>query len=133
MIASKAAYAGGEDWLEQCVWYIDGNHDFVQSFFKTKMPNLMKVGAKPEGTYLTWVDVSGLIEKIGAQQMAADASKATGKPVSPELVIERWLARNAGVALNAGNTYGLCGANHNRMNGATSRQTLEAALTSMSH
>ena len=133
MIASKAAYAGGEDWLEQCVSYIDGNHDLVQSFFKAKMPNLMKVGAKPEGTYLTWVDVSGLIEKIGAQQMAADASKATGKPVSPELVIERWLAKNAGVALNAGNTYGLGGANHMRMNVATSRKTLEAALTSMAN
>ena len=133
MIASKAAYAGGEDWLEQCVSYIDGNHDLVQSFFKTKMPNLIKVGAKPEGTYLTWVNVSGLIEKIGAQQMAADASKATGKPVSPELVIERWLAKNAGVALNAGNTYGLGGANHMRMNVATSRKTLEAALTSMAN
>ena len=133
MIASKAAYAGGEDWLEQCVSYIDGNHDLVQSFFKTKMPNLIKVGAKPEGTYLTWVDVGGLIEKIGAQQMATDATKATGKPVSPELVIERWLAKNAGVALNAGNTYGLGGANHMRMNVATSRKTLEAALTSMAN
>jgi cystathionine beta-lyase len=133
MIASKAAYAGGEDWLEQCVSYIDGNHDLVQSFFKTKMPNLMKVGAKPEGTYLTWVDVSGLIEKIGAQQMAADATKATGKPVSAELVVERWLAKNAGVALNAGNTYGLGGANHMRMNVATSRKTLEAALASMAN
>jgi cystathionine beta-lyase len=133
MVASKAAYAGGEDWLEQCVSYIDGNHDLVQSFFKTKMPNLIKVGAKPEGTYLTWVDVSGLIEKIGAQQMAADATKATGKPVSAELVVERWLAKNAGVALNAGNTYGLGGANHMRMNVATSRKTLEAALTSMAN
>jgi cystathionine beta-lyase len=97
------------------------------------MPNLIKVGAKPEGTYLTWVDVGGLIEKIGAQQMATDATKATGKPVSPELVIERWLAKNAGVALNAGNTYGLGGANHMRMNVATSRKTLEAALNSMAN
>jgi cystathionine beta-lyase len=131
MIASKAAYEGGEDWLDQCVSYIDGNHDFVQSFFKTKMPNLMKVGAKPEGTYLVWVDVSGLIEKIGAQQMAAEASKAAGKPVTAEVVLERWLAKNSGVALNAGSTYGLGGANHMRMNIATSRKTLELALNSM--
>lgn len=131
MIASKAAYAGGEEWLDQCVSYIDGNHEFVQSFFKSKMPNLVKVGAKPEGTYLTWVDVTGLSEKIGAQQMAAEASKAGGKPVTPELVIERWLAKKAGVALNAGNTYGSGGANHMRMNVATSRKTLEAALNSL--
>jgi cystathionine beta-lyase len=132
MIASKAAYAGGEEWLEQCVSYIDGNHDFVQSFFKAKMPNLVKVGAKPEGTYLTWVNVGGLIEKIGAQQMAAEASKnSPGKPVTAEAVVERWLAKKAGVALNAGSTYGLGGANHMRMNVATSRKTLELALNSM--
>ena len=134
MIASKAAYAGGEEWLDQCVSYIDGNHEFVQSFFKTKMPNLMKVGAKPEGTYLTWVDVTGLSEKIGAQQMAAEATKrqeGKGKPVTAEAVIERWLAKKAGVALNAGSTYGLGGANHMRMNVATSRKTLEAALNAM--
>jgi bifunctional pyridoxal-dependent enzyme with beta-cystathionase and maltose regulon repressor activities len=48
-------------------------------------------------------------------------------------VVERWLAKNAGVALNAGNTYGLGGANHMRMNVATSRKTLEAALNSMAN
>src|SRR5207244_1398656 len=30
MIASKAAYAGGEDWLNQCVENIDGNQAFVE-------------------------------------------------------------------------------------------------------
>jgi cystathionine beta-lyase len=47
------------------------------------------------------------------------------------MVVERWLAKNAGVALNAGNTYGLGGANHMRMNVATSRKTLEMALNNM--
>ena len=73
----------------------------------------------------------GLADKIGAKQMAADASKASGKPVTAEVVVERWLAKNAGVALNAGSTYGLGGANHMRMNIATSRKTLEAALNSL--
>ena len=134
MIASKAAYSGGEEWLDQCVSYIDGNHDYVQSFFKSNMPNLMKVGAKPQGTYLTWVDVTGLADKIGAKQMAAEASKTPdgrGRVVTPEAVVEKWLAKNAGCALNAGSTYGLGGANHMRMNIATSRKTLEAALNSM--
>ena len=96
----------------------------------------MKVGAKPEGTYLTWVDVTGLSEKIGAQQMAAEATKrqeGKGKPVTAELVIERWLANKAEVALNAGSTYGLGGENHMRMNIATSRKTLELALNSMAN
>ena len=135
MIASKAAYEGGEEWLEQCVSYIDGNHDFVQSYFKSgKMPDLIKVNAKPEGTYLYWVDVTGLANKVGAQQMAEEANRrmqGKSKPVTAEAVLEKWIAQKSGVALNAGSTYGLGGANHMRMNIATSRKTLEAALNAL--
>ena len=46
-------------------------------------------------------------------------------------MVLRWFAKNAKVALNAGDTYGKGGDNHQRMNIATSRKTLEAALTSM--
>jgi bifunctional pyridoxal-dependent enzyme with beta-cystathionase and maltose regulon repressor activities len=64
--------------------------------------------------------------------LAAQASTGrTGNPTSPEEATVRWLARNAKVALNAGNTYGLGGANRARVNIATSRKTLEAALTSI--
>jgi len=140
MIASKAAYADGEDWLNQCIDYIDGNHDMVQAFFKSgKMGPLMTLGAKAQGTYLTWVDVTGLAEKIGAKQLAADTTKKAmmsgkgqAKPVAPETMVQYWLAKNAGCALNGGNTYGEGGQNHMRMNIATSRKTLQAALNSMS-
>jgi cystathionine beta-lyase len=138
MIASQAAYSGGEDWLNQCVDYIDANHDFVQKFITANMP-MVKVGAKPQGTYLTWLDVSQVADKIGAKQLAADAAKGqmagsgrgAGRPPSPEAMVLRWFAKNAKVALNAGDTYGKGGENHMRMNIATSRKTLEAALTSM--
>jgi cystathionine beta-lyase len=134
MIASQAAYAEGEPWLNQVVEYLDGNHDYVQTFFKTKMPPLMKVGAKPQGTYLVWVDVSGLIDKIGARQMAVEMNKkiAPGaKRITAEAALAQWLATNAGVVLNAGTNYGLGGENHMRMNIGTSRKTLEAALTAL--
>jgi cysteine-S-conjugate beta-lyase len=136
MIASKAAYSGGEDWLNQCVEYIDGNHDFVQKFINANIP-MIKVGQKPQGTYLTWLDLTQVAEKIGAKQMAAAeaakgaASGRNGRGPSPEAMVMRWFAKNAKVALNAGDSYGLGGANHARMNIATSRKTLEAALTSM--
>jgi len=136
-IANQAAYASGEAWLNQCVDYIDGNHDFVQSYITKNMP-LVKIGAKPQGTYLTWLDVSPLMEKIGAKEAAAEASKAPGpggaapRPVTPETIVERWLAKNAFVALNAGQSYGKGGENHMRMNIGLSRKTLEAALVSMS-
>ncbi len=134
MLASKAAYSGGEAWLNQCVEYIDGNHDFVHSYIKASMP-LVKVGAKPEGTYLTWLDVTQVAERIGAKQMAAEANKKQGEgmgAVTPEQMVQLWFAKNAFVALNPGHTFGPGGANHMRMNIATSRKTLEAALTSMS-
>ncbi len=129
MIASQAAYAGGEDWLNQVVDYIDGNLDYVESFVKAKIPLISVV--KPQGTYLTWLDVTRLAEKIGAKEAAADASKETGRPVTPETIIQRYLVKQAKVHMNPGSSYGYGGANHMRMNIATSRKTLELALTNL--
>jgi len=129
MIASKAAYSGGEDWLNQCIDYVNGNHDLVQSYIKANIP-LIKTYAKAEGTYLVWLDVSQVAEKIGAKERAAAEVKA-GKTTSPEQIVERWFIKNAGVALNPGHTYGAGGENHMRMNIALSRRTLQAALNSL--
>ena len=131
MIASKSAYAGGEDWLNQCIDYVNGNHDLVQSYVKANIP-LIRTYAKAEGTYLVWLDVSQVAEKIGAKDKAAAESKA-GLTTTPEQIVERWFTKNAGVALNPGHTYGPGGANHMRMNIATSRKTLQAALTSLAN
>jgi cystathionine beta-lyase len=139
--SSQAAYAGGEDWLNQCVDYIDGNQKFANDYIKAKLP-LLKVGNKPEGTYLAWVDVSGLADKIGAQKLADAENKKpqpinflTGKPgqVLPDDMVGHWLAKNAYVQLNPGYSYGTGGLNHMRMNIATSRKTLTAALDSMAN
>jgi len=129
MIASKAAYAGGEEWLNQCVDYVDGNHDLAVSFIKANIP-MIKTYKKAEGTYLMWIDVSQVAEKIGAKEKAAAETKA-GRTTSPEQIVERWFLKNAGVALNPGHTYGPGGENHMRMNIALSRKTLQAALTSL--
>jgi cystathionine beta-lyase len=98
MIASRAAYAGGEDWLDQCVSYIDGNHDYVEQFVRTNMP-LVKV-VKPQGTYLSWLDVSAVAEKIGAKDLAAEATKkqaASMKALTPEQMVERHFVKTAKV------------------------------------
>ena len=129
VIANKAAYAGGEEWLNQVVDYVNGNHDLVQSYIKANIP-MLKTYAKAEGTYLVWLDVSQVVEKIGAKDKAAAETKA-GRITSPEQIVERWFIKNAGVALNPGHTYGAGGANHMRMNIGLSRKTLQAALTSM--
>jgi cystathionine beta-lyase len=132
MIASRAAYSGGEDWLNQCVEYIDGNHDYVESFVSANMP-LVKV-VKPQGTYLSWLDVSRVCDKIGAAELAAAASKtqpASMKPLTPEQMVERHFVKHAKVHMNAGSSYGVGGAGHMRMNIATSRKTLELALNNL--
>ena len=134
MIASRAAYTGGEDWLNQCVEYIDGNHDFVQSFVRANMP-MVKV-AKSQGTYLSWLDVTQVAEKIGAKELAVEANRKQPnlpKPLTPEQMVERWFVANAKVHMNPGSSYGTGGANHMRMNIATSRKTLELALTNIAN
>ena len=132
MIASRAAYTGGEEWLNQCVAYIDKNHDFVESFVRANIP-MVKV-VKPQGTYLAWLDVSRIADRINAAQLAAEANKtlaASAKPLTPEQMVERHLVKTAKVHLNSGASFGLGGANHMRMNIATSRKTLELALNNL--
>jgi cysteine-S-conjugate beta-lyase len=129
IVANRAAYAGGEDWLNQVVTYIDGTHDFAERFIKTHMP-LIK-WTKAQGTYLAWLDVGGVAERIGARAQAETAAKAEGRTVTPEMIVQRFFVKHAKVLINPGSSYGLGGANHMRMNLATSRKLVERALTNM--
>jgi len=132
MIASKSAYEGGEEWLVACNEYIDGNHDFVESYVKANIPMIKVV--KPQGTYLSWLDVSAVADKINAKQLADEANKnikASTKPLSAEQMVERHFVKAAKVHMNAGTSYGYGGAGHMRMNIATSRKTLELALNNL--
>ncbi len=38
MVAETAAYAGGEEWLNQCVDYIDGNLDYAHQYVTKNLP-----------------------------------------------------------------------------------------------
>jgi cystathionine beta-lyase len=133
MIASLGAYQGGEDWLNQCVDYVDGNHEFVHSYVAANLP-MIKV-AKPQGTYLAWLDVTEVADKIGAKAMAEEASRKlpASKPLTPETMVERYFVRHAKVQMNQGASYGMGGANHMRMNIATSRKTLALALSNLAN
>lgn len=134
MVANRAALTGGEDWLDQLVEYIDRNHDFVHEFVAAHLP--MIKARKPEGTYLVWLDVTAVADRIGAKQLAQEANrtKPAGTPdLTPEKMVERFFVKNARVQLNAGSNYGLGGANHMRMNIATSRKQIEQALTNIAN
>ncbi len=130
MIANNSVLTEGEDWLNQVLPYIEGNHEFAVQYVKANMPLVKCV--KPQGTYLAWLDLSAAMERIGAKQKAMEATKKTGKTVSPEQAMVDWFVEHAKVHLNAGSSYGTGGQGHARMNIATSRKTLETALNNMS-
>jgi len=129
MVANRAALLEGEEWLDQVVAYIDGNHDFAASFVADRIP-LIKY-AKAQGTYLAWLDVSAIVDRIGAKGEAAELSRTSRVPVTPEKVVQDYLVKHAKVQINAGSNYGYGGAGHMRMNIGTSRRTLETALTNL--
>lgn len=57
--ALKAGFSEeGEQWLAQLLAYINKNVDFVESFLKQRLP--MVKFARPEGTYLLWLDFGAL-------------------------------------------------------------------------
>ena len=129
LVASQAALTEGDDWLDELRPYIDGNHDFAEAYIRENMP-LVKY-TKAQGTYLAWLDVSELAERIGAERTAEEERASSGTQVTPERIVQRWLAENARVYLNAGSSYGTGGAGHMRMNLATSRRLVERALENM--
>ncbi|MGH9144625.1 MAG: aminotransferase class I/II-fold pyridoxal phosphate-dependent enzyme, partial [Vicinamibacterales bacterium] len=139
-VAEEAALSGGEEWLNQCVAYVNANLHFAHQYIKENVP-LIEVGAEPEGTYLMWLDVSKVADKVDAKKLTADANK---KPLALDLfskkpiqvtqadIVSDWFARNTNVFLESGAGFGLGGENHVRMNVATNRATLKAALDSVS-
>jgi cystathionine beta-lyase len=134
IVANRAALTGGQDWLDQAVAYIDRNHDFVQEFVAERIP--MIKARKPEGTYLVWLDAETVADRIDARRLALEANrtKLAGAPeTTPEKALEQFFVRSARVHLNAGSNYGLGGANHLRMNIATSRKLVEQALTNIAN
>jgi cysteine-S-conjugate beta-lyase len=132
MIAHRAAYNEGADWLDQLVAYIDGSMNYVEEFIRSNMPLVKFI--KPQATYLAWLDVSALADKIGAQQMAKDANRRKDPSlakVTPENVLERYLVEHARIQVNPGSNYGGGGGGRMRMNLGTSRKLLELGLTNM--
>ena len=129
MVATRAALNEGDEWLDESLVYLDGNHEFAEAYIRGNMP-LVKY-TKAKGTYLAWIDVSEMAERIGAESIAAEENASSGGQVTPERIVQRWFAENARVYLNPGSSYGAGGAGRMRMNLATTRANVERALGNM--
>ena len=134
IIANQAAVTQGDEWLRQANEYVDGTHDLVVNYIHDKIPMIKTHRA--QGTYLTWLDVTAVAEKINSKQLAADYNKAKAAnmpALTPEQMVERFFVKYAKVHLNQGAGYGTGGANHMRMNIGTSRKLVETALNNMAN
>ncbi|HWQ83582.1 MAG TPA: PatB family C-S lyase [Anaerolineales bacterium] len=105
LVAAQAAYAEGQEWLDQVLVYLQGNRDFLARFVQERLPGIHMV--KAEGTYLAWLDCRELA--------------LPGGPYA-------FFLEKARVALNDGQTFGPGGEGFVRLNFACTRATLEQAL-----
>lgn len=129
MVAARAAITEGEPWLDDLLIYLNDNHDFAVDYISRNMPLVRTV--KPQGTYLAWLDVTEMRDRIGASEIAARESAKKVEPITPEDVVQRWFAENAGVFLNPGSNYGTGGGGYMRMNLASPRSVVKTALDRM--
>lgn len=106
VVACKAAYATGEEWFEECLSYIKGNFDYLRDFLKENLPQLKLI--EPEGTYLAWIDCSGL--GLTAEELN-------------DLIINK-----AKLWLDAGDIFGKASEQYQRIVMACPRATLERAM-----
>jgi cysteine-S-conjugate beta-lyase len=124
IVATEAAYRHGADWFDQVLPYLDANHRIAEEYINKELP--MVGYRRAEGTYLTWLDFSKVMDAVGAKQMAMEKGKR-----SPEHYFQDWLVENSGVYLNPGSNYGPGGEGMMRMNLASSRFVIKEVFDSM--
>ena len=105
-VAMEAAYAHGDNWLDQMLDYMWDNYKILEEFFETKLPKVKVM--KPEATYLIWLD----FREYGMKN--AELMKFT--------------IENAKVGLNDGGRFGTGGDGWLRINIGCPRSVLIEAL-----
>ncbi len=105
-VATEAAYNHGDEWLDKLLEYLSQNMDYVEQYFSEKIPQIKVI--RPEGTYLMWLDCSGLRLK--------------------NKDLKSFMIHDAGLGFNDGRMFGTGGEGFMRMNVACPKQRLEIAL-----
>jgi cystathionine beta-lyase len=107
--ATLAAYRDGQPWLDELLRYLEANRDFLADYVRAHLPGITM--AKPEGTYLAWLD-------------CRSAGIHGGDPYA-------FFLDRARVALNDGATFGRPGRGFVRLNFACPRPILADGLERM--
>ena len=58
LVAARAAFLHGDQWLRECLEYLEGNYQLIRKETEEHLPGVRLIEA--EGTYFAWLDFSGL-------------------------------------------------------------------------
>ena len=106
-VATEAAYRYGAEWLDELLFYIQGNVDLLREHLQRNNTGVSLI--EPEGTFLVWLDFRAL-------DLDAKA-------------LEKFLAHKAQLALAPGYWFGREGAGLGaRMTIGCPRETVQRAL-----
>ncbi len=108
-IATEAAYRHGEDWLDECLRYIEGSIEETEEIVATTLPGMKFI--RPQASFLAWLDCRGL---------GLDHDELQ------DLFINR-----AHLALNDGAMFGAEGAGFMRLNLGSPRSVIRSAMEAL--
>jgi cystathionine beta-lyase len=106
LVAAKAAYEHGDEWLREQLAYLQGNRDLIGEAIETgRLPGV--TWSKPQGTFLAWLDC----RKLGI-----------------EGDLQEYFMKHAKICLNNGCTFGKAGEGFLRLNFGCTRTVLNQGL-----
>lgn len=106
LIACRAAYEHGAEWLDELKDYIEENLTFLRTYLKEHIPKIKLV--EPQGTYLIWLDF---------QELAFEGEE-----------LDNIILHKAKLWLDKGIMFGIEGKGFQRINIACPRSILQKAL-----
>ena len=109
LVAPRAAYESGKEWLDEVRAYIKDNLIFFRDYLKENIGELSLI--EPEGTYLVWVD----FRKLGLSEKQRE-----------DLIVNK-----AKLWIDSGAMFGVDGEGFERFNIACPRSYLKQALDSL--
>lgn len=106
LIACRAAYEEGAQWLDELKEYLLGNLNYIRSFLQEKLPEIRLV--EPQGTYLVWLD----FKSLGLEDQE----------------LENLINNKARLWLDGGTMFGEEGSGFQRVNIACPRSVIKQAM-----
>ena len=133
VLAAETAFREGAEWIDDLNVYLNESFDYIDEFVNRpgEMPGVKF--SKPDGLYLAWFDCNGLKEKVARpEQVRALHDKwrdeGNHRPVTPEMCMQEWIARNARIHILPGSSYGIGAEGFMRMNIGVSRTMVKMAM-----